>query len=238
MTAKKKVLAIIPARGGSRSIPLKNIKRFAGKPLISYMIEEALKSKTLDRVIVSTDHDEITKIAKKYGAEVPFKRPADISEDVPTEYVLQHAVRFLKEKEDYYPDIVVTLQCTTPLCEAEDIDATVNKLVDTGAETAITVTEVSQHPYWMMKLDRDKAVPFMNVDLKGEVTVRQNLPKLYIPNGAVFATRIDVLMQQNRIIGEDTRTVIMSREKSIDIDDMLDFKLAELLMLERRKKYA
>ena len=227
------VIGVIPARGGSVGVPLKNIHELCGKPLIYYVIKAALAAKYLRRVIVSTDHDEIARISKECGAEVPFKRPADISEDVPTEFVIQHAVRFIEEEEDRKIDIVVTLQATTPLLNSDDIDATVEKLVEEDADSAITVREVREYPWWMMRMD-DKGwlEPFLVRKMAGEVTVRQNLESLYVPNGAVYATRRDVLMKENRTFGRKCSAVIMPPERSLDIDNLLDFKLIETVIKE------
>ena len=224
-----KVVGIIPARGGSRRIPLKNIKPLAGKPLITYMISSALNSKRLERVIISTDHDEIARISRQCGAEVPFKRPAALAEDVPSELVSQHAVEYLRNKENYYPDIVVTLQPTTPFCTPSDIDACIETLTQTGADSAITVREIKERPEWMFKLEDGKTVSFMGILIQGETGVSQSLPPLYIPNGAVYATRVDVLMEQNLIIGRDNRAVIVPPERSVDIDEPLDFIKAEII---------
>jgi CMP-N-acetylneuraminic acid synthetase len=227
-----KIVGIIHARGGSKRIPLKNIKLLAGKPLIAYMIESALKSKRLNRVVVSTDHDEIARIGKEYGAEVPFKRPAELAEDVPSELVSKHAIDYLIKNKNYYPDIAVTMQPTTPFCRPEDIDACIDKLIETNADSVMTIKEIRERPEWMYKLIDDRAVSLTDKLFQGEIGVSQNLPKLYIPNGGIYATKVDVLMEQNLIIGRDTRGIIMPLERSIDIDEQIDFKLAEIMAKE------
>lgn len=227
-----KIAGIIHARGGSKRIPLKNIKPLAGKPLIAYMIESALKSRRLNRVIVSTDHDEIARVATEYGAEVPFRRPKELAEDVPSEQVSQHAVDYLINEENYHPDIAVTMQPTTPFCRPEDIDACIDKLIETEADSVMTIKEIRERPEWMYKLEGDRTVSLTGTLFQGEMGVSQNLPKLYIPNGGVYATKVNVLMEQNLIIGRDNRGVIMSLERSIDIDEPIDFKLAEIVAKE------
>ena len=228
---KLNVIGIIPARGGSKRVPLKNIAEIAGKPLIYYTIKEAKKAKTLDRIIVSTDHDGIAEVAKKNGAEVPFKRPADISEDVPTEFVLQHAVKYLEEKEGYPVDVVVTLQPTSPLLKAEYIDACVEKLIsNSNIGSVVTVCKITERPEWMFKTDGSKLVPFMDLDLKGDILVSQNLPDLYRHNGAVYATKRDVVMNENRIISKDCIGVVMPVEESYEIEEPRDLKFVDFII--------
>ena len=229
MSEEPTIVGVIHARGGSKRIPLKNIKKLAGKPLIAWMVDAALASKTLDRVIMSTDHDEIARIARECGAEVPFKRPAEIAEDVPSEMVSQHAVRFLEEKEGIRVDIVVSMQPTAPFCTGEDIDACVKKLIDTGAETVVSAREVRDPPEWMFRLEGDRAVSCTNQTMKGDVGVSQTLPKLYMPNGGIYATRRDVLMEQGLWMGKDLRFVVMPFDRSVDIDEPIDFLLAEAI---------
>jgi N-acylneuraminate cytidylyltransferase len=228
-------VGIIHARGGSRRVPLKNLKPLGGKPLVAWIIEAALTARTLSRVIMSTDHDEIARVASEYGVEVPFRRPPDLSEDVPSERVTQHAVQFLDES-GYRIDIAVTLQPTTPFTSGVDIDACVEKLIATGADSVITVGPTRERPEWMMRLgEGDRLVP-----LKGwwrsDEGVSQNLPALFLPNGGVYATRRDVLMNQDRIIGEDCRAVVMPMERSVDIDEAVDFVLAEGILANKSEK--
>ncbi|RLA81322.1 MAG: acylneuraminate cytidylyltransferase family protein [Deltaproteobacteria bacterium] len=227
------IIGIIPARGGSVGVPLKNIHELCGKPLIYYVIKAALASKYLRRVIVSTDHEEIARISRECGAEVPFKRPVDISEDVPTEFVIQHAVEFVEKEEGRKIDIVVTLQPTTPLLNSMDIDVTIEKLANECLDSVITVKEVEEYPWWMMRIDdRGLIEPFIGRDLMGEITVRQNLEKLYIPNGGAWATKRDVVMKEDRLVGKKCGAIVMPPERSVDIDTTLDFKIIEAIMRE------
>lgn len=228
------VIGVIHARGGSKRIPLKNIKMLVGRPLISYMVEAAVESRLLDRVIVSTDHPEIARIAREYGAEVPFIRPADLSEDVASELVTQHAVRFVEE-QGYRVRIALTMQPTTPFCTSEDIDACIAKMLDTDLDTVFTACEVHERPEWMYRLNGAMALPFTGTLVQGDAGISQKLPKLYIPNGAVWATRRAVLMEQNLITGPHSGMVIMSRERSVDIDEPVDFVTAEAMANELMK---
>jgi CMP-N-acetylneuraminic acid synthetase len=225
------IIGVIHARGGSKRIPLKNIKLLAGRPLISYMVEAAVESRLLDRVIVSTDHPDIARIAGEYGAEVPFMRPADLAEDVASELVTQHAVRFV-EAEGYPVRIVLTMQPTTPFCAAEDIDACIAKMLATDLDTVLTACEIHERPEWMYRLDDERAAPFTGKLVQGDAGISQKLPKLYIPNGAVWATRRAVLMDRGLITGPRSGLIIMSRERSVDIDEPVDFITAEAMAQE------
>jgi CMP-N-acetylneuraminic acid synthetase len=226
------ILGVIHARGGSKRIPLKNIKPLAGRPLISYLVEAAKESRLLDRVIVSTDHPEIARIAREHGAEVPFMRPADLAEDVASELVTQHAVQFV-EAQGYPVRIVLTMQPTTPFCTSEDIDACIAKMLSSELDTVFTACEVHERPEWMYRRDEseDCVVPFTGRLVQGDAGISQKLPKLYIPNGAVWATRRPVLMEQGLITGPKAGIVVMSREQSVDIDEPIDFLVAEAIAL-------
>jgi CMP-N,N'-diacetyllegionaminic acid synthase len=225
-------LGVIPARGGSKSIPRKNAKVIAGKPLLAWTVESALRSKTLNQVIVSTDDEEIAGIGRKWGARVPFIRPFELAQDdTPTLPVIQHAVSWLESTEGYIPEIVLLLQPTSPLRRTEHIDQAVELLLQTGADSVVSVCLSEQSPYWMKRLEGDRVFPFLNK--ASEYTRRQELPRVYRLNGALYATRYDVLMRQRRILGKDTRAIVMDAESSIDIDSQLDFKIAEMLLAER-----
>ena len=228
-----KVLAVIPARGGSKGIPRKNIHLLAGKPLITYTIEAALQSQHRLRVIVSTDDKEIAEVARTAGAEVPFLRPAELArDDTPTFPVVQHALHWLGQHDGYQPGLVVLLQPTSPLRRAEHINQALELLLSSGADSVVSLCEAEYSPYWMKKVDAEGRVnPF--ISMEEEYTRRQALPKVYRLNGAIFVTRSRVIIQGKRLLGDDTRAYIMDQGDSIDIDTELDFKLAELLIKER-----
>lgn len=229
----KKILGIITARGGSKTIPRKNIKRLAGKPLIAWTIEAAQQSRVLNRVIVSTDDEKIAAIARKWEAEVPFLRPEKLAKDnTPTLPVLQHAVSFLKAKEGYLPDAIVLLQPTSPLRNAKHIRQAVSLLRKTKADSVVSVCLAKENPYWMMRFKGNRAHPFMTNGREYER--RQDLPSAHFINGAIYVTRYSVLMGEHKILGRDTRAFVMDAKSSIDIDTSLDFKIAEALMKERQ----
>lgn len=230
----KKIVCVIPARGGSKGVPGKNIKLLNGKPLIAYAIEAARKSKYVDRVIVSTDYEEIAKVAKKYKAEVPFLRPAELATDTaPTLPVLQHVIKYLEEKESFFPDIHVLIQPTSPFVLSADVDAAIEQLVKTRTNSCVSICEISERPEWMYKLEGVKIKKFLKNPPKG--TRRQDLPKVYRLNGAVYATKRDTIMKSGKITDSDNSSaIIMPRERSYDIDEPLDLKIADFLM----KQYA
>ena len=230
---KNNCLAIIPARGGSKGIPGKNIVPLLGKPLIAYTIEAARKASSIGRVLVSTDNPEIAAVASQSGAEVPFLRPPELARDeTPTLPVLQQVLTQLKSSEDYAPEIIVLLQPTSPLRPAAEIDKAIALLKQTGADSVVSLCAAEHSPYWMNRLEGDRVLPFLqNVP---DYSRRQNLPPVYRFNGAVYVTRRRILMEQNRLLGEDTRGIVMDAESSVDIDTPLDLKIAMLILKERQ----
>lgn len=228
------MVGIIPARGGSKTVPRKNIKPLSGKPLIYYTIREAKKSSYLSRIIVSTEDKEIAEIASNYGAEV-MERPEELAgDDTPTLPVLQHILGCLAEKEDYRPEVVVVLQPTSPLRTVEDIDGAIKKSLETNCDSVVSICETEHPPYLMYTLDGDKLKPVIKEGEK--ISRRQDAPQVYRLNGAVYVTYRDIIMKENRVLGRDTRAYIMPQERSIDIDTELDFKLAGILLKNRLRR--
>ena len=227
----KNILGIIPARGGSKGLPRKNIKPLLGKPLIAWTIEQALASKYLDRVIVSTDDKEIAEISKKYGAEIPFMRPKELAEDNAKGIdVVLHAIDWLKEnnKRKHY-DLIILLQPTSPLRATEDIDKTIELLFLKEAKAIVSVCEVDHHPLWANILPEDGC---MKDFIRQEIINRnrQELPIFYRLNGAIYLAYCDYIKEQESFFGEKTFACIMPRERSIDIDKEIDLRLAEILI--------
>lgn len=231
-----KIITIIPARGGSKRLPGKNIKPLNGKPMIAYAIRAALEAKGVDRVIVSTDDKEIAAIAKKYGAEVPFLRPTELATDTATTVsVLQHTVNWLKESEKYDTDTVVLIQPTSPLVLSEDIDQAIEKLQATDANSCLSVCEIKERPEWMYEFVNGKVKPYLALEMR-EIR-SQDLKKLYRINGAVYAIKKDFLMKNSRVIDDkNMEAIIMPPERSVDIDELADFLLAEVLMKQLNDK--
>lgn len=227
-----KILGIVPARGGSKGVPGKNIKPFAGEPLIAYTIKIAQASNLIDRLILSTDDEAIANVGRDYGIEIPFLRPQELATDTADAIsVFQHALKFVMQ-ENYIPDAVLVLQPTSPLREVKDIVEAIKLMKDKGFDQVISVTKVNQHPYWMKTLQDDNLIkPFM--DLAGVSLRRQDLPPLFIPNGAIYLYSREYLMElwDNPKIG----AVVMESWRSQDIDYPIDFFMAEKIMEECKK---
>ncbi len=227
------VFGVIPARGGSKGLPGKNLKRLGALSLIGHAVASAREARTLTRFVVSTDSAEIADEARRHGAEAPFLRPAELANDhagmVP---VLQHAVRWLESAAGVRPDFVVTLQPTSPFRTGAEIDRTIATVADTGADSAQTLVEASYHPFFMKTLDGDRTIALF-ADGKKYVR-RQDAPAVYQPSGAVYVTRYPVLMEEGQVLGHDNRGIVMSFEASVNIDTEWDFLLAELLLARGR----
>src|SRR6266852_6371878 len=223
MPAMPYAFGVIPARGGSKGLPGKNLRKLGGLSLIGQAIASARESALLARFIVSTDSEEIGAEAERHGAPVPFLRPAELATDESGMLgVLQHAVRWLESSGGVTPDLIVTLQPTSPFRTG----------AETGADSAQTLCEASYHPYFMKTLDGDRTVALFP---DGHTYVRrQDAPLVYQPSGAVYVTRYDTLMLHGHILGEDNRGIVMGFEASVNIDTEWDFLLAELLLREGR----
>ena len=238
MYKDKQILAIIPARGGSRGIPRKNIKDLAGKPLIAYTIEEAKKSGYLDRIVVSTDDEEIGEVAKRYGGEVPFLRPKELAGDeTPDLPVFLHALKWLKENRDYVPDLVVHLRPTSPLREAEHVDEAIELLEgDKSADSVRGVCTPTQNPFKMWQIKEGYMEPLVGSKKFKEPynTPRQLLPVVYWQNGHIEVIRYETIMKKHSMTGDKILPYIMDQEYSVDIDSNLSIKLAEVILNEKR----
>lgn len=225
-----KILAIIPARGGSKGVPRKNIRDLAGKPLIAWTIEEAKKSKYITRLILSSEDKEIIEVAKKYGCEVPFVRPIELAQDnTPGIEPVLHAI----EKCPGY-DYVLLLQPTSPLRTVEDIDGCIEFLLNKKLDFCVSVTEAEKSPYWMYKIDNDGQ---MNLLIEQEELVyrRQDLPPVYMLNGAIYIAKVEKLLEEKSFLTQNTKAFIMCRENSFDIDTELDFLICEQIIKRREK---
>lgn len=229
MIDKHKILCIIPARGGSKGVLRKNVKLLAGKPLIAYTIEHALQSQYVDRVIVSTDDAEIAAVARQYGAEVPFMRPSDLAGDhVSTMDVLLHAVHWMEEHEKYDFDILVLLHATTPLRNVDDVNAAIKLLVESKADNVFSVTESHRNPYFNMVEVADDGTVMLSK--KGDFVTRQSAPKVYDMNASIYVWWKDILEKERKIFLKRSQVYKMPKERSIDIDDNFDFRIAEFLL--------
>ena len=230
----RKVIAIIPARGGSKIVPRKNIRLLANKPLISWTIEKGLATTSINRVIVSTDDAEIAEITVKYGAEVPFLRPLELAQDdTPDLPVYLHVLNYLEQQENYNPDIVVWLRPTSPLRTIEDIENAINLLIDSDADCVRSVCLAEHHPYWMKKLEGDRLIPLLEGVDETQYYRRQLLPPVYRLNGAVDVSWCKNVLENQQLYFGNMGGYVMPPERSVDIDTELDFALAEILLKER-----
>lgn len=228
-----KTLAIIPARGGSKSIPSKNITLVGGKPLLDWTVSAARAALSIDRVIVSTDSPAIAEVARAYGAEVPFLRPAELAQDdTPGIAPILHAAQWLKERQSYVPDYVMCLQPTSPLRTFEDIEAVLQMARERQAEAVISVTPVDQHPRWMKTISED-GILHDYATSASPVTRRQDLPPVYALNGAIYLIRFDLLMQNQSLYADQTLAYIMPAERSLDIDTPWELYLADLVLKDK-----
>lgn len=229
------IVAVIPARSGSKGVPGKNIRWLHGKPLLAYTIEAATRAPCLNRVLLTTDSEEIADVGRRYGAEVPFLRPADLArDDTHTPPVIEHAVSYLETIQRYGVDIVVTLQPTSPFRGPDHIAAAVERLVASPhLDSVISVREVTCPPFWMLRGEGDRLVPFVSDGVDYSLLERQQLPTLYQPNGAIYVTRRTLLRDHGVLFsafrGGQTGFVVMDWRSSIDIDTELDFVAAEAM---------
>ena len=225
-----RVLGIIPARGGSKAIPDKNIVLICGKPLICYTIEAAQKSRLLTRCIVSTDSEKIADVCRKAGADIPFMRPSELAgDDAPTLPVLLHALDALQEAYD----AVMILQPTSPLRLTLDIDNSIDLLSNNSyADSVISVVKVGDHhPARMKFIEKGYLMdpPFAEA-FEGQR--RQDLHPCYLRNGAIYLTRTKVMREQRTLKGERCLAYVMPEDRSVNIDSHLDVKMAQTLILE------
>lgn len=229
------ILAIIPARGGSKGVPRKNIRVMAGRPLIEYSIRAARGSRFAPRITVSTEDAEIADVARRLGAEVPFLRPAELAGDnIPTQRVLEHALTLLHEREGYRPDWVLILQPTSPLRTARHIDSAISLLTEQGGDSVVGVCLAEHSPYWMKTIDaQGVARPFLKD--APVIEQRQGLPGVYRINGAIYITRPQTILRTKRILGDKTLAYVMSQEDSVDIDTEIDFWSAEHILLRKEQ---
>lgn len=233
MVIRPNVLAIIPARFGSKRIPLKNIKSFLGKPLIAYTIEQALQVSFINRVIVDTDSEHIAKIARKYGAEVPFLRPARLASDTSKVYdSIENLLNKLKEIEDYIPTHIILLQTTSPLRQQKDIDSCWKLMQKSDATTVLTVC--STHPR-LYHISKKNDLILVNGS-EYQSTNMQAWEKGYILNGCfVYIIKVDALLKEKIIITKKTKAVICPKWRSIDLDTPEEWIIAEVLYKNRKK---
>jgi len=221
------ILAIIPARSGSKRLPKKNIKMLCGKPLLAYSIDCVKKSHQVTRFVVSTEDEEIAKISQSYGAQV-IKRPSELARDEsPTEDVVLNVLEQLKNNEHYSADILLLLQPTSPLRSTEDIDNAIKTFLTSSGDSLISVTEYEHTPYWAFRIENGLLKQEFNQE---SMKRSQDLPRLYRPNGSIFIIRVETFLKKRSFYTNQMIPFVMPRWRSIDIDDEFDFSLAEFLL--------
>lgn len=216
----KRVLALITARGGSKGLPRKNVLLAAGKPLVAWTVDAAISAECVERVVLSSDDHEIIDAARSAGCDVPFCRPAHLASDVATSIdVVLHALDQLPGYE-----YVVLLQPTSPLRTAADIDAAFELMIESGAPSCVSVCDVDQSPYWMYKMAAGNKLERLLSEVD-RVTRRQDLPPMYVLNGAIYIAHIDWLRANKSFVGVETVAYLMPKKRSLDIDTAQDFEL-------------
>ena len=227
------MLAIIPARSGSKGIPFKNIKILHGKPLIVWTIESALKANNVDRIIISTDDEDIANVCKDTGVEIPFMRPKELAKDnsLAIDNYIYTIERLNTDFNSNYKEFIVLLP-TSPLRNSIDIDGAIELFYKKKADSVISCVEMSHVPLWAKKICKNgKIENYFNIEIDNKN--RQDFEKAYIPNGAIYVLKYSLLKEKYSYYSENTYPYIMPRERSIDIDDLLDFKFVEFLMRKR-----
>ena len=225
------MIAIIPARGGSKGVPKKNIRPLAGKPLIIWTIEAAKKSTHIDRIILSTDDEEIVSVCQGTGIEIPFMRPKDLAQDDSSaidNYI--YTMDCIIKEHRYDSDEFIVLLPTTPLRNSGDIDAAVDIFVEKHADSVISCTQMSHPIDWVCNIDNEGRVLRNKMLEVGKTMNRQDLESVYIPNGGVFVLSYSLLRVNYSYYSDRTYAYIMPAERSVDIDTEFDFQFAEFLM--------
>lgn len=226
-----RVLGVVPARSGSRGIPRKNVRLLGGKPLLQYTAEAASRATKITRTILSTDDPEIAAIGRRCGLEVPFLRPAELAKDeTPTLRVIQHAIEWLEMHGDAY-DAVCLLEPTSPFRRADTIDACVNLLAEGIADAVVTVRPIPAHfnPHWVYFRAQDGTL-HLSTGESEPISRRQDLPPAYCRDGCVYATKRDVIMKEDSIYGRRLVGYIVDTDRTINIDTLDDWVLAERLL--------
>ena len=233
MNLNPKILGLIPARGGSKGIPGKNIKPLNGLPLLQYTFQSASGSKLLSRIILSSDNDEIIAVAKKIGIEIPFVRPAYLALDnSPTLPVILHAIDFLEAEGEYF-DAVCLLQTTTPFRSKGFVDKAIQTFIESGADALISVLEVPHeyNPHWVFEKNEDNLLHIATGE-KQLITRRQELPKSFIRDGAIYVTKTSVLKEQRSLYGNSLTYIESDAKFHINLDTLQDWAEAEKMVLQ------
>ena len=228
------VVALIPARGGSKGLTRKNIINLCGKPLIAHKIEHALRSKLIDRVVVSTEDEEIADVAVRFGAEVPFMRPKELAADHVSDFpVIEHAMEWF-DKNDWKTEIIAFLRPCNVFITPEEMDMAIEKIIGTDFDSIRGISKTSFSPYWMKRTVGENLVPFIVTGY--EQTRRQELPDVYWINGAIEVLRKEIILERKSMYGDKIGFIKMDEITNNDINSELDFKIVEYLFPLWQKK--
>lgn len=229
-----KYLVLICARGGSKGLPGKNIKPLNGIPLIGWSINIAKQLNKVSRIIISTDSDDIAKVAKDFGAEVPFMRPENLAQDDSPEWqVWQHAINHIEESDNEDIDAIVVLPVTAPLRSIEDVNACIDLFESEEVDSVITVSEANRSPYFNMIVNDDSNYSSLVISPKSQIIRRQDAPEVYDMTTVAYVVDAGFIKSHNGIFDGKVKSVVIPRERAVDIDDLMDFKVAECLLKER-----
>lgn len=236
MINNKRVLVIIPARGGSKGLPRKNVKNLAGKPLVAWPISAALGCKEVDRVVISTDCMEIANLAKKWGGEVPFLRPDDLSsDDASSMDVVIHAIEEIERQGDYF-DYIIMLEPTSPLTESNDLSNALKLLIESSssAETVVGISCIeATHPEFSVKKDQDGLIKPAFIENFSSLKRRQDIDELYFLEGSLYISSVEAFKKQKSFYGDKTLGYIVPRWKSFEVDELVDFYCIEAILNHR-----
>jgi len=228
-------LGFVFARGGSKGVPNKNLRLLGGKPLIAHAIEAALATRTLDRVIVSTDDVEIADVARQFGADVPFMRPAHLATDrAPEREAWRHAIEQMELLEQKRVDVLVSVPPTCPLRASSDIDRTVDALLAGDADIMLTASETNCNPYFNMITIADDGAVDLVIRPEGHVEHRQEAPAVYELTAVAYAARRDPLFKYDSIFDSKSGAIVVPHERALDIDTEFDLQLAEFLVSRKQ----
>jgi len=229
----KKVLGVIPARGGSKGLPNKNLVDIHGKPMLYYTIKESLES-NLDRVILSSENEEIIKVGRECGADIPFIRPKKLSEDTAhTQDVIYHSVKWLEKNENYIPDSIMTLQPTSPLRKSQHINESIDKFYKENTNSLISIKKSpAKPPWWLLKKNKNNLIELFLKDFKNPFNLeRQQFKKTYSPDGSIFITKKDFLCKNISLFDFNKCSYYEIEDKyTVDVDNYLDLMLVKILM--------
>lgn len=230
------IVALICARGGSKGLPGKNIRPLAGKPLIAWSIEQAQAVKRIRRIIISTDSDEIAKVASAAGAEVPFLRPDNMAQDDSPEWLVwRHALEYLKEDEGTYPDAVIVVPATAPLRAVDDLERCLDEYEKGEADIVITVADSHRSPYFNMVKVQQDGFSSLVIPPETEISRRQDVPVVYDMTTVAYVVRPEFVMSRNSMFEGRVWQVLIPAERALDIDTPLDFSIAECLLKKNEK---